>query len=355
MDWDLWQKLYYKHQQEYLRQRLVAIKYLYEGKTRKEVSKLLGCTYKTLTTWIDKFLIGGLVELTQTIRHSVPCRLNYDQQQELKKMLLEQKPIDYGVDRNIWTGKIICHVIKQRWGVELKDSRIYEILDELHMSHQKAHRDYANADPDKQAGFVSTLKKLINREKTEKVVFFDEFAVYARPSIFYAWAQKNTRPQVPSNERSQRQKLNGMICIDAVTGEEYLRLKEHSKTEDVSGYFAEFCLDGVKQGVTKLTVILDNNSTHKQKMRSQLKVHLSELLIQDKIEVEFIDTPPYSPNFNLAEYIIHLLRLMVLHHQPLDITLQKVREKLENLLLLNHVQTPEQIQNTLEHIYSLVR
>lgn len=186
-------------------------------------------------------------------------------------------------------------------------------------------------------------------------MFFDEFAVYDRPSIFYAWAEKNTRPQVPSNERGRRQKLNGMICVDAVTGEEYLRLKEHSKTEDVSSYFAEFCLDCVKQGVTKLTVILDNNSTHKQKMRSQLKVHLSELFIQDNIEVNFIDTPPYSPNFNLAEYIIHLLRLMVLHHQPLDITLQQVREKLENLLSLNHVQTPEQIQNTLEHIYSLVR
>ncbi|KAB8319852.1 hypothetical protein SD81_013765 [Tolypothrix campylonemoides VB511288] len=49
--------------------------------------------------------------------------------------------------------------------------------------------------------------------------------------------------------------------MKAVTGEEYLRLKEHSKTEDVSAYFAEFCLDCVKQGVTKLTVILDNNST----------------------------------------------------------------------------------------------
>lgn len=27
-NWDLWQKLYYKHQQGYIRQRLLAIKYL---------------------------------------------------------------------------------------------------------------------------------------------------------------------------------------------------------------------------------------------------------------------------------------------------------------------------------------
>ncbi|MBW4608133.1 MAG: winged helix-turn-helix domain-containing protein [Hassallia sp. WJT32-NPBG1] len=81
------------------------------------------------------------------------------QKEELKEMLLSSKPTDYGIDRNIWTGKIICNVIQQKWGVELKDSRVYEILDELHLSHQKAHRDYANADQDGQRAFVSTLKK----------------------------------------------------------------------------------------------------------------------------------------------------------------------------------------------------
>ncbi len=61
LDLELWQKLYYKHQQEYLRKRLLAIKYLYEG-SRTEVSALVNCTYKTLSTWIDKFLEGGLNE-----------------------------------------------------------------------------------------------------------------------------------------------------------------------------------------------------------------------------------------------------------------------------------------------------
>jgi len=172
--------------------------------------------------------------------------------------------------------------------------------------------------------------------------------------MFYAWAEKNTRPQIPSNERGRRQKLNGMLCVDAITGEEYLRLKEQSKTEDVSSYFAQLASDCVKIGTKKLTVILDNNSTHKQKMRSQLEEHLVELEISEQIQIEFIYTPPYSPNFNLAEYIIHLLRVEVLHHQPVDITIELVREKLEKFLSLNQLQTPQQIQNILEHIYCLV-
>ena len=42
-------------------------------------------------------------------------------------------------------GKIISNVIELRWGVRLKTMRIYEILNELNLSYQKAYRDYANA------------------------------------------------------------------------------------------------------------------------------------------------------------------------------------------------------------------
>lgn len=158
-NWELWQKLYYQHQQSYIRQKLIAIKYLWQGYSRPEVAKKMGCSYVTLTEWIDKFIKGGLLELTKQITHQVPCRLNELQQIELKRMLLESRPTDYGIDRSIWTAKIISKVIEQRWGVSLKSSRIYEILDSVKLSHQKAHRDYANADKESQKEFVTTLKK----------------------------------------------------------------------------------------------------------------------------------------------------------------------------------------------------
>lgn len=105
----------------------------------------------------------------------------------------------------------------------------------------------------------------------------------------------------------------------------------------------------------KLGVILDNNSTHKQKMQAQLQAHLSDLEIQHKIVVEFIHTPPYSPNFNLAEYIIHLLRLQFLHHLPLGVNIQQIQEKLEDYFQKFQLQSDEQIQNTIRHICALVQ
>ena len=69
-------------------------------------------------------------------------------------MILEKMSRDYGVDRNIWAGKIISNVIELRWGVRLKTTRIYEILNELNLSYQKAHRDYANASQEQQKTFI---------------------------------------------------------------------------------------------------------------------------------------------------------------------------------------------------------
>ena len=192
-----------------------------------------------------------------------------------------------------------------------------------------------------------------SKKEKEKIVFFDEFAVYDRPSIFYEWAEKNTRPEVLSNEKGRRNKLNRMISVDAFTGLEYLKLKEKSKTENVSDYFLQLCQDCLREGFDKLTIILDNNSTHKKKMKSQLKFHLINAQISDKIVVDFIHTPTYSPNFNLVEYIIHLLRLKLLHHLSLDLNIQQVQDKLEKFFQFNQLQTPEQIQNIIRHICTL--
>ena len=154
-----WQKLWNKYQEQYIRKRLQAIKYLYEGKTRKEVSAKVGCARESIATWLDIYDEKGLKGLTKLVERERGQSLSKEQKAEMKLMLLEQKPTTYGLDRQIWTGKIIKEVIQQRWQVELKDSRIYDILKEMGLSHQKAHRDYENADIEQQQKFVTTIKK----------------------------------------------------------------------------------------------------------------------------------------------------------------------------------------------------
>jgi len=163
----------------------------------------------------------------------------------------------------------------------------------------------------------------------------------------------NTRPEVPSDERKKRNKVNGFLSVDAISGKEYLILSPDAKTEDVT-YMALLCDDMAQEGYEKLSIFLDNNSTHKDKMKQQLNSLLSALGLSDKICLEFIHIPPYSPKFNLAEYLIHQLRLKLLHHLPLGTTMADIEEKIEIYFQNHQLQTPQQIQNTINHIYNLI-
>lgn len=163
----------------------------------------------------------------------------------------------------------------------------------------------------------------------------------------------NTRPEVPSDERKKRNKVNGFLSVDAISGKEYLILSPNAKTEDVTCYMALLCDDMAQEGYEKLSIFLDNNSTHKDKMKHQLNRLLSALGLSEKIGLEFIHIPPYSPEFNLAEYLIHQLRLKLLHHLPLGTTMADIEAEIEIYLQNHQLQTPQQIQNTIHHICNL--
>ena len=85
--------------------------------------------------------------------------------------------------------------------------------------------------------------------------------------------------------------------------------------------------------------------------RLWLRVKANPLLAD--FEIQYLDTPRYSPDFNLAEYIIHQLRLKLLHHLPSKTTLLQIKDKIWNFIKRQQFQTPPQIKNTINHILNL--
>jgi transposase len=118
--------------------------------------------------------------------------------------------------------------------------------------------------------------------------------------------------------------------------------------------FGKLCQDCLAQNFKKLTIILDNNSTHKNKLRRHLRSELIIREIAEEITVEFIYLPPYSPNFNLVECLIHLLRLKILHYLPIGSTIEQVKMRIESFFENKQLQTSIQIENTIQHIYDLI-
>lgn len=137
-----WQKLFYKYPQQYIRRRLQAIKYLHEGKTRQEVMDKLGCARQTLIDWIDSYCEGGLHALAQPMKSNRSQQLDAEKKAEIEQMIFDRQPSDYGLEQDTWTGKIIIEVVQKQWGIKLKNSRIYQIVQEVEASHEKRDRRY---------------------------------------------------------------------------------------------------------------------------------------------------------------------------------------------------------------------
>ncbi len=184
-------------------------------------------------------------------------------------------------------------------------------------------------------------------------MFYDEFSVSEQNSCYYGWAKRNTRPQVKSNEAS-RKRLNGLLAIDVESGEEYLWLSSHAQSDDVARYMAHLTLEMDKLGVERLEMVLDQNTTHKQKMQQLYQAELRQLSLQEqrliKTELVFTYLPAYSPKLNLVEYAIHLLRQRCLHHRPYNMKMDQIEQLLTKELLKKQLLSTHQIISILQYI-----
>ena len=156
---ELWQSLFYRHQQQSRRRRLLALKALWDGQSMIEVCRTQGVQRKTLEKWLDSYLHGGFEALLAPQKRSRPQTLSPQRREILRYILLHKTPMDYGIDSYQWTAPHVQKLLDSKWHLALSATRLYEIFDELGLSHQRAHRDYGPSKPAERADFVTDLEK----------------------------------------------------------------------------------------------------------------------------------------------------------------------------------------------------
>lgn len=180
----------------------------------------------------------------------------------------------------------------------------------------------------------------------------DEFALQSTTCTHYAWAEKNTAPALPSNEK-KREKLNGFLAVDLDTGHTTVDFQPQAKTENAVYILALIVLRYVQRGFRQVVFLLDNCSIHNDTMKAALALLLAEIALAQGISVDFLHTPVYSPKFNPAEYLIRIVRKNSLYHLPWTMTIQERAERIRQHLAQAPPQSPQQIENILRHIYKL--
>jgi len=202
MDTQAYERYFHQNQAEYIRTKLRCVKAYSEGMEFAGISQHYGVHEQSCRKYVNAYLSGGFEGLCKETKRKQPTNLTPEQALSFKGVLLSCRPCEVGLSGNIWTGKVMCQYLLQTYGV-VYQSGIYDLLERLDLSHQKAHSDYGNAKLEAQQAFIEELaQSLEDADEKTAVVKFDEFSLCNRPSSYYGWAEKNTRPKVVTDEKT---------------------------------------------------------------------------------------------------------------------------------------------------------
>jgi transposase len=139
--------------------RLFAVYQVSLGQSSRKVEEIFHTSFKQVTNWVHRFEQGGIEGLKDKPGRGRKSSLSEEQRKELAELLEKESPVTYGYNTETWTGPMLIDWIKNKFGVEFKKAQIYNIINQLGFSHQKAKGVYPEADPKAQEQFKDSLKK----------------------------------------------------------------------------------------------------------------------------------------------------------------------------------------------------
>jgi transposase len=203
-----YQRYVHRHQDEATRLKLRCVEGFALGQQCTSLAQSLGIHPQSCRSYINMYIDKGFVGLCAAIKRPRAGKLSAEQESSFKTVLLTSRPCDHSLEGNIWTGSVMCQYLQKAFSVTYK-SGIYDLLERLGLSHQRAHADYGNAVPEDQAAFIRDLAETLHQaDDRHAVISFDEFSVGAIPTPYNGWAVKNTRPTVKTNEKKENEQTD---------------------------------------------------------------------------------------------------------------------------------------------------
>lgn len=127
-----------------LRDRLHCILLKADGRTNREVARILHTSEHTVNDWLDRYEQGGLDALCRWEAGGSEPHLNAQQIARLQAEL--EQPV-------FQTAKQVCAFVEEQFAVSYSERGMRDLLKRLGYSRQKAHLVPAQADPEAQSAF----------------------------------------------------------------------------------------------------------------------------------------------------------------------------------------------------------
>lgn len=350
-----------EHDNPYVREKLLILLLMNDGKTYQEISDFLDIAYPTVAYWavhgdpdnLDSFLDG---------RRKGNFRKVTNEYENLLLEIVDKEPADYGYDFGRWTSARLATYLEKITGIKLSGSQVRRVLERkkyVYLWAKYSLEDKQN--PEKRKLFKEKLSEYLRITKTAperlQVWFWDESGFSLRVIRRKTWGRKGRRKKVTGQRRRGRVNIMGGLRYhdkkrinfviqkgDADVFYEQLQLLNKFVLQEWidKGNKIE-CFNSCSP---RIVIILDNASFHKRKdILDKISTEMPNIIL------EFL--PPYSPDYNLIELVWHSAKEYIAHR------LFESVEQLEKLLnqLLNQggliIKWDRKIKNKGNAIYSI--
>jgi len=327
-----------EHDNPYVREKVLILLLINDGKTYQEISSFLEIAYPTVAYWavhgdpdnLDSFLDG---------RREGNFRKATQEYEETLLKVIEKEPEEYGYEFGRWTAARLATYLEIATGIKLSGSQVRRILERkkyVYLWAKYSLEDKQN--PEKRKAFKEKLLEYlrITQESPERlqVWFWDESGFSLRVIRRKTWGRKGHRKKVTGQRRKGRVNIMGGLRYHDKKRINFVIRKGNAETfyEQIKLLNDYLLQEWIEQGnkiesfqscSAKIVIILDNASFHKkQDILEKIEAEMPNIIL------EFL--PPYSPDYNLIELVWHSAKEYIAHR--LFESVEQLEELLNNLL-----------------------
>lgn len=284
--------------------RLRALALRKEGYKVKEIAKIFGITYTSVSRWFVRERKYGEEALRRTKAKGADRKVT----QEIETWLLKalRKPATaYGFDVPLWNSKMVQQLLKQEKGLSVSVGTVWRHLGAMGLSFQKPEKRYSEQNKEKVKAWLDTeWPALRDWVKTKQAILYfeDESGVSLSPVIGKTWAKKGETPLV-----SVTGKRAGILAMSAVSPSGKMRFRLENRRIN-SAIIIEFLRQIQRSHPNRhIAIVMDNAPAHRSKAVSDF------VASQKKLRVDYI--PPYSPELNPDEKVWRHLKHVALKNK----------------------------------------
>ncbi|MDR9900333.1 IS630 family transposase [Aetokthonos hydrillicola Thurmond2011] len=310
-----------EHDNSYVREKILILLLMNDGKTYQEISDFLDIAYPTVAYWavhgdpdnLESFLDG---------RREGNFRKVTKEYEDLLLEVIENEPTEYGYEFGRWTAARLATYLEKSTGIKLSGSQVRRVLERkkyVYLWAKYSLEDKQN--PEKRKAFKEKLKEYlrITKETPERlqVWFWDESGFSLRVIRRKNWGKKGTRKKVEGQRRKGRVNIMGGLRYHDKKRINFVIKKGNADVfyEQIKSLNNFLIQEWIEQGNTidnfytgsaKIVIILDNASFHKRKdVLDKIEAEMPNIIL------EFL--PEYSPDYNLIELVWHSAKEYIAH------------------------------------------